>query len=438
MKNKNFYKYLGLLLVVIITSCSNFTDGINEDPNNFTTAPGDLLIGQTNLAIVKMASSQNARVAGMWTDQFCGCDRQYITLGNNYLTTSGDYDDDWNDIYANGLAQAILAEQTGAESGDALLEGVSQILQGMMIGEVAALWGDAPWTEALDLVNFPDPNYDSQTSLFESAQSLLSAGITNVGSASVAAAYGAPVYESNSALWAEIGHSLKARYYLVAKNYPSALTEAQLGISSRSGDLMSAHADATGAKNLFYQFVREQREGYLTADNSHLYNIINGTTARVLNTPGDANRNYFDGTELNTQTDGYFAVDAGFPIVSFYETKLIEAEAAHRTGGDALTPFNEVRTELATQYGGSFPHSTSSGATLLEEILEEKYVTLIGSTQVFHDVRRTNNLIGVPIKNTTQGNTTIPQRFLYPQTEVDSNSNFPGFVDLFEPTSVNQ
>ena len=37
---------------------------------------------------------------------------------------------------------------------------------------------------------------------------------------------------------------------------------------------------------------------------------------------------------LNTNANGYFAVDASFPIVSFIETKLIEAEAAQRVGGN--------------------------------------------------------------------------------------------------------
>ncbi len=432
----NYYKILVLLLLVTtITSCSDFTDGINDDPNNFTSAPGNLLIGQANLAVVKLSSSQAARVCGIWTDQFTGSDRQYIAL-NDYLTTAGDFDDDWDDIYADGLAQAKLAEQSGEENGDQILQGVAQIIQGLMLGELASLWGDVPWTQALDLVNFPDPEYDSQVSVLAAAQTLFNDGISNVGDATVGVAYGAPVFIANDAKWAEVAHSLKARYFLVAKDYENAYLESQMGISSINGDLLSAHTDATGAKNMFYQFVAEQRGGYLTANDSFLLRLVNGTTPRLLATPGDVNRKYFVGSELNTGDDGYFAIDASFPIVSFFETKLIEAEAAFRTSRDALTPFNEVRLVLAATYNGSFPSSNSSGQTLLKEILEEKYITLIGSSQVFHDVRRTNNLLGVPVKGTNA--TTIPQRFLYPQIEVNSNANFPGIVDLFTPTPVNQ
>lgn len=238
-----------------------------------------------------------------------------------------------------------------------------------------------------------------------------------------------------------VAHSLKARYFLIAKNYPSALTEAQLGISSSNGDLLANHSATTGARNLFFVFTKIEREGYLTIEGSHLYNLVsNNGAARILATPGEAQREAFyyeDNVNPNTASGGVFAEDASFPIISFIETKLIEAEAAQRTGGDALTPFNEVRAELATVYGGAFPATTSTGATLLEEILEEKYISLFGSLQVFHDVRRTDNLIGVPIKN--PDTTVLPQRFLYPLSEINSNTNTPSSgVGLYDKVQVNQ
>lgn len=426
-----------LLLAISFVACSKFTDGINEDPNNFTSAPAKLLIGQANLEVVKLFESQSSRVSGIFTDQFTGSDRQYITL-NQYGTTAPDFDDDWSGLYADGLAQADLAEKKATEDGNTILVGVAQIVKGMLLAEAAALWGDVPYTEALDFTTFPNPNYDSQQSALEAAQSLLSSGISNVGSSSVKDAYGSPVFKGNSATWAQVGHSLKARYYLVAKNYPSAFAEAKLGISGADGDLLASHNSAQGAKNLYFQFVVEQRTGYLDANGSNLFKLVTGAKSRLLPTPGDANRatKYFDGTDLNTKAGGYFAIDASFPIISYVETKLIESEAAYRTSGDALTPFNAVRTELAAVYGGSFPASTASGNALLLQILEEKYISLIGSTQVFSDVRRTQNAIGVPIKNSTA--TKIPQRFLYPQVEINSNTSFPGLVDLFTETPVNQ
>jgi len=95
---------------------------------------------------------------------------------------------------------------------------------------------------------------------------------------------------------------------------------------------------------------------------------------------------------------------------------------------------NNVRTVLAAQYGSDatgFPPSSSTGAALKKEVLEEKYITLIGELVAYHDLRRNNNSIGVP----TKGNAAqYPQRFLYPQNEVDTNTNIPKPLPTFFQT----
>jgi len=77
-----------------------------------------------------------------------------------------------------------------------------------------------------------------------------------------------------------------------------------------------------------------------------------------------------------------------------------------------------------------------TGDTLLEQILEEKYITLVGEIVTFHDLRRTRNFIGVPNKTTgSTGASDFPQRFLYPQSEVDTNSNVPSPLPEFFSTA---
>lgn len=437
MKHIKIYTISLIFALAGLVSCSSFTDGINEDPNAFTSAPADLLLGNAQLSIITLSESQSSRIAGIFTDQFTGEDRQFIPL-NSYTTSNADYDDVWNDLYVEGATQAYLALQKSKEEGNTILEGVCEINLALIMGEAAALFGDVPYTEAFNEIDFPEPAFDSQLDVLVNVQDLLTSGISKVGNTQVNT-YGNQRFTSNNATWEEVAHSLKARYYLIAKNYPLALSEAKMGVSSSDGDLSAYHSTSAGSGNLYYQFVIEQRSGYLTVTGSHLQNLVTGVTPRLLATPGETERAsvYFDVNEVNTNSGGIFAQDASFPIVSYLETKLIEAEAAQRTSEDALTPFNEVRAELATTYGGSFPASSSSGDTLLKEILEEKYISLIGSLQVFHDARRTNNLIGIPIKNP---NTNIlPQRFLYALTSINSNTNTPtASVGQYDLTKVNQ
>lgn len=159
-----------------------------------------------------------------------------------------------------------------------------------------------------------------------------------------------------------------------------------------------------------------------------------------------------NGLSLNT-TDGFAAQKESFPVISFEEVQLIIAESSLlNASGDeatALAALNKVRANNAIKFnsqydaysmtdfetGGILNKNLNEKDALRLEILLEKYCSVIG-LPTYQDVLRTKNLIGVPIKS--DDTEIIPQRFLYPLTESSSNSNFPGLIDQFVPTKINQ
>ncbi len=178
------------------------------------------------------------------------------------------------------------------------------------------------------------------------------------------------------------------------------------------------------------------------------------------------------GNELNVQCafddwvgdaseDGFFGGATSFPLVTFEENELIKAEANIRNDNfsDALSALNNFRSYMdAGGYIGQYyidsleikyePYEEADfealgienqGETkseaLLKEIVQERYITLIGQIEQFNDIRRTKNLIGiVPVMGIS-----LPQRFFYPQSEINTNRNTPkqNPADLFVPTAVN-
>jgi len=433
--------FIFLISVSLINvSCEGYTEGLNKDPNNFNSAPAELIVGQAQLGWMQLATSNSARYAGIFMNHFSGEDRQYLTV-NNYSTTAADYDDTWEDAYVRGIAQAKFTQQLANDAGNVKLAAIAKIAEAATFGEMAALFGDIPFTEAADPDNYPTPMYDGQAAVLAGVQNMLSDAIANLGND--AASLYAGNRMSSAATWKEVAYSLKARYYLIAKDYGNALTNARLGIDTPAKSLVTLHTTSTDTENLYYQFTVDERDGYLGATGSHLVNLLSGVTPRLIATPGDANRynSYFaaNGSNviLNVSNSGYFAETASMNLISYEEVKLIEAEAANRTGdpGD-VAAFNEIRAHLATTYGGSFPAtaSASGSAALLNEILEEKYITLVGELQPFHDVRRTNNALNIPAKI----GSVIPQRFIYPQVEIDTNPNVPSpLPTLFDKTPIN-
>ena len=438
------YKFiLPIFAVLAIASCENYTEDLNSDPNAFTEAPSDLLIGQVQLALMQHMGSNNARYAAVFSNQMSGGDRQYLTL-NTYSPNRGNYNDMWNDTYISGINNAQLIINDDAAS--PLIKGIAKILQGTMFADMALLYGDVPFTEAVNPDEFPEPAYDAHATVVAGGIDLIEEGITAVGAATIADGYGGSRLAGGT--WAEAGYTLAARYALAAGNNALAISHATNGISSRANDLVTQHGNAQYNRNLMYQFVIDQRQDYLVATDSHLANLLDGTVARALSTPGNTEiyKSYFleDGTRgepafrtlINTDEGGRYAPTASMPIATYYENELILAEAKYETSDEpgALVHLNNVRTALAAQYGSDatgFPASDSAGTTLKMEILEEKYITLVGELVAYHDLRRNSNSIGVP----TKGNAPqYPQRFLYPQNEVDTNTNVPKPLPTFFQT----
>ena len=83
--------------------------------------------------------------------------------------------------------------------------------------------------------------------------------------------------------------------------------------------------------------------------------------------------------------------------------------------------------------------SLTPDEALLREILEERYVSFFGQIEGFNDMRRTQNETVVRVPVTPNTGTSLPQRFLYPQSEIDRNTSTPSPIPgIFVRTPVNQ
>ena len=427
---------------LLATSCTQILSGPNleDNPNTVGSASTLALINQAEIVSAYMAESDAARYGGINANYITGIDAQWIGY-EQYSYAPGDFDALWSNLYVEGLAHARLAKEQATVEGDVAGVGYASLLEAFQLGELATSFGDVPDSDAIG--DSDSPTYDTQAMVFTHVQELLSEVIANAANANQYISDSSGGTISTSSL-GQVAHSLKARYYLNAKNYPMALSEANAGISSPTGGWNTVHEDASGAQNLFWNFAVLSRPDNTTPLNSYLEDLVDpsGPESRLLATPGEAARYAFyydaDGDyNLSADDGGIFAVDASLPIISWHETRLIAAEAAFRTSGDgpARNALNAVRAQLGTEYGGGFPASAASGNQLLLHILEEKYITIYPSPSTFHDLSRTNNALGVRVKTGNQ----LPQRFLYPQSESDTNPNAPAtFPGLFTPTPVNQ
>ncbi|MBX9783395.1 MAG: SusD/RagB family nutrient-binding outer membrane lipoprotein [Chitinophagaceae bacterium] len=474
--------FLSIFAVTALIGCKKKFEEINISPNSPTNATTDLLINGAQVTSIIFYEGELARTANMWSGAFSGEDRQYAGL-SKYVTSASDYDGGWSNAYRGVFAQCLLIEQEALKVNNRIQAGIAKVMRAQVAGTVASLWGDIPFTEAGQAEKFPKPKYDAQAAVYASVQTLLTEAIADLNSnVGVSPAAKDVFYQGSRTAWIRAAYSLKARFFLHTKQYQLAYDNALLGISSPSGDMYAPHGVSYNQDfNIYYSFTVYDRGGYMAA-NSFAAPLLDETTSRYRgNVKTDENGRYNflfikdfavynSGYELNFLSDdlgfapdgpGMFGAEQRFPLITYAETQLIAAESAIRLSspnfGNALTALNNHRAALGQYIPASYrlygfkydpyvaadfnaggienPGTLTANAALLREIIEERYVTLIGQIEIFNDIRRTKNSIGVSPAAGTQ----IPQRFFYSQQEINTNPNTPKLVaaDLYRPTPVN-
>jgi hypothetical protein len=463
---KNIYKKFIAFCIVLVTasSCTKFVDNSNEDPDNLLNGNAKDYFQGVLLANQFMQNTDGAREAMLWLNQANGEDRQYITLNNWNSAAAQDLDDNWNMAYVNCLTQAKIAQKIATTENNLKLKGAMQVIEANCIGTITSLWGDVPYSDIDINGGNLAPKYDSQISIYSKIQQLLDEAIVNLnGNGKIPASD--IHYNGDNLKWKKLAYSLKARYYLHVKDYTNAKTNALLGINSASGDFKAIFGTTGTAQdyNPYYDFLTD-RDTYMSG-NCYAANILDATNTlyRGNSKTNEAARFAFiynvnaspiglnkDG-EATGGENGKFGNNSNMPLVSYGEMLLIIAEADARTSfSSGLTSYNNYRLKLNSGYsigttnsgygGNTFsylPYDATDFATggmenpspsitdqnaLLREIMQERYIYFIANFESFNDFGRTNNMAEIQLKS---GNAGSPQRFLYPQVEINSNPNTP-------------
>jgi starch-binding outer membrane protein, SusD/RagB family len=479
MKTRIYSKIvIALAFIIAVTSCKDLfnDDDIKKNPNDpsedqVTIKP---LTSGTLVGLGTLYEDTDVRIAFMWGGQLAGQSRQHAGF-QNYTVAASTFG--WANYY-NVLKNAKLINKKATAINNKRATGMSQVVEAMIVLKLTSLWGDVPYTEALDEVKFPTPKYDGQLSIYANLVTLLNTAYANLTSG-VGSISGDFIYGGTSSKWAAAAKTLQARVYLHLKDYPNAIAAASLGIGSASDDMLMIHGSSqTVDNNLNFDFFDNSRPGDTSFDPPAYLpvfmctNITTGVTTTdkaKRNAKTDETGIYFHffqygaesagGLDPNT-ADGMFVGNAPHPLLTYYENQLIIAEAnARLTSPDyvkSVAALNNVRAGLATGYingltsgygpllytpydeavdfisGGVANPSTGPNAgktkqqAILYEIASQKFVVLLAQYEVFNELRRLQVAtpvvsLGIPINNGTK----YPGRFIYPQNEINTNPNTP-------------
>jgi hypothetical protein len=466
---KNYCKHaviIGILsFAAFIAGCKSYTEGYDVSPIAPVSASPTMTFSGAQGAFDEFMEGFPSQDAAMWTQQATGTDRQF-TGYYNYTTSAQDFANDWGTAYTGVLNNLRLVQSGASEAGLLNLEAAAKILEGIHMGTVTALWGDVPYSEAVQPLANLTPKFDSQIDAYSEVQTILQAGITEL--AANMSPLSSDIFSSagNPNIWIKAAHTAKARYYMHVARYNSygsadlnnVISEAQLGILATDGseDLMFVHTGGVwnGNMNLWNSFLVTDRSGYFGAKNNFAVPMMKALALDGKTDDSGRLAYYFTsyGQDLNTSSVGAYSATAPYPIFRASETHLLLAEAYARSGqtGNAITELNNARTYNDNVFGDkSLPFvntdSAVSGANLLQTIFNEEYLSLMHQVEAFNFARRVNFQIqysdstGAIVKLTPTSGSQFPQRFFYPTNEITANPNTPvqSTSDLFKPTTVN-
>jgi hypothetical protein len=379
--------------------------------------------------------------AGTWA-QSADADRR---SGQDQASLFGNNWDQQYDVLNICKDMISKTEPDGPESDNQFARGVAQMLTAYNLAVLTDMWGEVPWTEALQGAAVLQPKFDNQSTIFPIIQQYLDDAIASFTAATNVSGVGDYIYGGDTDAWIKAAYSLKARYYLRLSQRDngastSALTALANGFSGNADNFVfDAYEPSATGENPWFQFLNDRT--HLSASQT-LFNIMDarndpriaayftmlGDTAYNPAPSGNAVQN--QGGMYSTSRITENGQTAATPLMTYHELKFIEAEAMFRTNDDTWQTSLQEAIQANFDFHGVtdttdyFTNEVVPRLTVgneLNEILTQKYIAFyeFEAMEAYNDYRRVPAFLTL---NNPQNETVgFVWRFPYGISEVSSN-----------------
>ena len=327
---------------------------------------------------------------------------------------------------------------TGKESPH--LQGMAKVLKAVALGTAVGVWGDIPYSAALQGNENLKPSFDAEESIYDAIQTLLTEAINDLSVAGndfedtyISTAQQDIIYSGNLAAWKRAAFTLKARYELRLSrktgkfSADNVLDNLVLGIADNSQDFQFNFAGnaAYVDDNPLWIFT-EDRYGY-AGNNQNFLDLLNDNDDPRINAFDDGDL-YIGGPAL-----GYPASPALF--ISNFEGLFIKSECLFIKNdlAGAAEAFNEAvsasldKWDVTDAAWLSVNANEDAGSITLAKIMNAKYVAMYAQGEAWCDYRRYQFAYpGLTAPPDNQTNGVQPSSFPFPTNEkVTNGANVP-------------
>ena len=451
---KKYIRYTFLLAISALSfaGCKKFLN-INTDPNDPLSVPEVVTVPAVEVTLsTTVVGGFPATTLNYWMQQLSL--NQALPTVENYFIQPTDVNNTWNfSIYPNILENLKIMIGQAESAKHNQYAAIGFALSAYSWAITTDLWGDIPYSQALQLPAITKPVYDPQQSIYGHIQTLLDSALYYIGQTPsvIAPSTDDYIYNGDMTAWTKWIHMMKARYYLRLSNAPgrtasvqadSALTEVALAFGSNSDNALVPYPTQDGSP--WYENTQPAAGGVVLAKNFIdmlqgnndprlpilTTKAISGTDSGIyIGRPSGVATVYNSPNDFSQVNTAYAGINAPLYLATYSEQLFIQAEATFiTTGAAAADPIYRaaitahmdmvgVKDSLINVYLATKP--TLTGGTGLQQIITEKYVADFLSLETFNDWRRTGYPTLTPAQNSIIP--TIPRRWPYDTDELLAN-----------------
>ena len=458
------------------TACDDTLD-INTDPLAATEANPDLVMPFTQVVWVHNRVSEIATRMNDVPQYFSAS----FASPRNGGTTSGTLTNNvWLSKYTDVIGNLELVKNDAVDAGTIRdnVQAMSIIIQATNYFELTLIWEKVPFTQALDAVTFPTPEFDDQQTVLEGVIDMYDEAITlidNLPTETFDLSSADLIYGGDMDNWKRYANSMKLRAYMILRNKSNAYDAdiatlvGQPLIETNDQAAIFQYLNSSGNESPFQQLLDDFGSGVNSADefyfpSEELVDLMNDK-----NDPrreaffSDADRDDTNGNQYVGSQVGFFGTGGTNSLISddyiasnmpeflftpaevdFYEAELMllgvipggvsGADDKLREGVElaiALQDRNDVltSTEISNYAASLTALSTLSTTEALEEVYAQQFIEgFMRPIEGWTHVRRTNfPELEAPSASSIA---TIIKRFTYPPSETGTNTNVPTGINV--------
>lgn len=441
------------LLMVINQSCSDkIMAEIDTNPNSPTAVNVRLMLPGTIMSVVYGVAG-NFTVRQMSFNVEHTADVSVNNIFDPYFISEAL----WQNAY-HALNDTKLLIETADRNNLKFFRSIGQVLHVYTAAMLTDVYGDIPYTEALQGNDVRNPRFDSQESIYTKLFSILDTVIVSLSTPTVDNPGNTDlIFGGNRTLWLKTAYALKARLHnRLSKRDPNGSATAALTAINNAfanhteGFAFRGYLAGTAHDNPWNGFQKAQRvfaisssfinrmaaaaNGNIENDPraSRWFTRIGGlfVGAPVEGAPADPNF-----TRFSTLSSNILADNSPQPLIMYDELMFIKAEAHLRLGQtlqaqqalrDAIRA-NMLMNGISESAITAYINIVDAQPFNLNHIMTQKYLSyfMFMPIEAFNDMRRT----GIPSFTSTRRNVI---RLPYPNSEVNRNPNTP--TDINEAT----